>query len=105
MARSSHNLSNAVMEARSAASCYKAAEGNLTDASKLLDAQLQDGQLICYFDQDWQKKDASCSNGFVLTLLPLEKAGEASVVVQTCKDDASLYQLRVKSKTGGGQHE
>lgn len=57
MARNSHNLSNAVMEARSAASCYKAVEGDLSDAAALLDAQLQGGQLICYFEQTWQKSN------------------------------------------------
>ena len=105
MARNSHNLSNAVMEARSAASCYKAVEGDLSDAAALLDAQLQDGQLICYFEQTWQKSNAFCADGFVLTVKPLEKAGEASITVQNSKADSSLYQLRVKSKTGGRQDE
>lgn len=88
-----------------AAICYKAVEGDLSDAAALLDAQLQDGQLICYFEQTWQKSNAFCADGFVLTVKPLEKAGEASITVQNSKADTSLYQLRVKSKTGGRQDE
>lgn len=105
MSRDSHNLSTAVMVARSAASCYKSVEGNITNTVSLLDGKVEDERGIVYYDKQWQQTGQRDEKGFYLEIKSMEHRGEATVTVLQEKDNAVLFQLNVKTGRGGGQHE
>ena len=105
MAKDSDNLSKAVIEARSAASCYKAAEGDLQETALLLDGVLQDGQPVIFYDKQWNPGTQPLEDGFLLYIDELEKYGEANVIVLDLKADEPVFQLPVKTSGGGGLDE
>lgn len=101
MAKDSYNLSNAVMAARSAASCYKAADGDLAQTAALLDG-VQDGtRCAIYYDGQWQQADAPAQNGFTVQIEAQQQPGEAVIVVQDRKRDTAIFELPVKTAGGG----
>lgn len=104
MAKDSYNLSNAVMVARSAASCYKSAEGDIIEAVSLLDSKAGNDKGVVYYDQKWQQVEELNNNGFYLKIERMQEYGEANIEVRQAKDNAMLFQLNVKSSRGGGQH-
>ena len=103
MARESDALSNGVLAARSTASCYKAA-GNLPEAMELLHGQWEDGQVIIYYDSQWNPVEEGTQNGFTVQLTEPEKPGEALIVVRAMQETEPIFQLRVKVNRGGAQH-
>ncbi|MBR5318482.1 MAG: hypothetical protein IKU46_02670 [Peptococcaceae bacterium] len=105
MAKDSDNLSKAVIEARSAASCYKAAEGDLQETALLLDGVLQDGQPVIFYDKQWNPGTQPHEDGFLLYIDELEQYGEANVIVLDLKADEPVFQLPVKTSGGGGLDE
>lgn len=104
MSRDSHNLSNAIMVARSAASCYKSAEGDVSKTMSLLNGQSTGDNAIIHYDQQWQQTNQQDQKGFYLEIKSLEHNGEAAITVLQQKDDEVLFQLNVKTGRGGGQH-
>ncbi len=81
MANDSENLSRAVVEARSAASCYKATDGDLEKTARLLDGvQLGDSAAV-YFDEAWNKIADSETAQFAVQLKQREYPGEADVYI------------------------
>lgn len=105
MAKNSYNLSNAVMAARSAASCYKAADGDIQQTIVLLDGQQNGTQCVVYYDQQWKQVEQPVQKGFLLQLAEPEQSGEAVITVQEQKNEAIIFQLQVKATGGGGSHE
>jgi hypothetical protein len=103
-ARDSDNLGNAVLATRSAASCYKAAEGNLQDTAALLEGAWEDGQVKCYYDENWQPLSSEQQADFVLQISQPRRIGEVVIVVQSQKNDQELFRLAVKA-AGGEPHE
>lgn len=104
MAKNSYHLSNAVMAARSAASCYKAADGDLQRTAALLEGQQDGTQCVVYYDHQWQQVEQPVQKGFLLQLAEPEQSGEAVITVQEQKNEAVIFQLQVKAG-GGGSHE
>lgn len=104
MAKNSYHLSNAVMAARSAASCYKAADGDLQQTAALLEGQQDGTQCVVYYDHQWQQVAQPVQKGFLLQLAEPEQSGEAVITVQEQKNEAVIFQLQVKAG-GGGSHE
>jgi len=104
MARDSHNLSSAVLVARSAASCYKSTEGNMAETVSLLEGSMEDDVAVCYYDADWEITKEQEKKMFVLQVTPTNKIGEAEIVVADYVDEQILFTLAVKSGRGGGQH-
>ena len=105
MARDSYNLSNAVMAARSAAGCYKSADGDIGAAVELLDGAMSADHGIVYYDKEWQQVVSADESRFYLLIDPLERSGEA--VVAVFENDSSedvLFQLQVKTSRGGGAY-
>lgn len=105
MAQDSRNLSSAVLVARSGASCYKAADGQLTQVAELLDGTLQDGGVQVYYNKDWQPVPSPEGDGFCLYVTGGKTAGEADVVVQTQDGKTEIYCLQVKCTPGGELYE
>ena len=105
MAKGSDNLSKAVIEARSAASCYKAAEGDLQETAALLDGVIQNGQPAVFYDKQWNLDTQQHEDGFLLYIDELEQYGEACVNVIDLNTDEVIFQLPVKTSGGGGLHE
>lgn len=50
----SDNVSLAVVQAQSAAECFKTARGDLADAASLLGAEATETGLIAYYDKAWE---------------------------------------------------
>lgn len=105
MARDSHNLSNAVMAARSAAGCYKSADGDIGAAVELLDGAMSADHGIVYYDKEWQQVVSADESRFYLLIDPLERSGEAVVAVfESNSSEDALFQLQVKTSRGGGAY-
>ena len=105
MARDSHNLSNAVMAARSAAGCYKSADGDIGAAVELLDGAMSADHGIVYYDKEWQQVASADESRFYLLIDPLERPGEAVVAVfENDSSEDALFQLQVKTSRGGGAY-
>lgn len=105
MARDSHALSDSVMAARSAASCYKSAEGNLEQTMALLDGQWEQTQGVVYYDKQWRPVPTAEESSYFLQIQPLAQAGEAEITVYTVDKDAPVFTLPVKSGRGGNRDE
>lgn len=104
MARDSHNLSDSVVAARNAASCYKSADGDIQQAVTMLDGQWDDQNGIVYYDKQWQPVSQKDSISYYVQLKLLAQAGEAEISVYEMEEDAPIFTLPVKSGRGGGQH-
>jgi len=105
MARDSHNLSNAVMAARSAAGCYKSADGDISAAVDLLDGAMSADRGIVYYDREWQQVASADESRFYLLIDSLERSGEAVVAVfENDSSEDALFQLQVKTSRGGGAY-
>ena len=105
MARESDSLSKAVLEVRSAASCYKAAEGKLDETAELLCGDMQDACLTVYYDTEWKKTEVPYENGFMLCVEEREQAGEADIFVINLQTEALIFSLPVKTGGGGMRYE
>lgn len=88
----------------SAASCYKAADGDLQQTAALLEGQQDGTQCVVYYDHQWQQVAQPVQKGFLLQLAEPEQSGEAVITVQEQKNEAVIFQLQVKAG-GGGSHE
>ena len=105
MARDSHNLSNAVMAARSAAGCYNSADGDSSAAVDLLDGAMSADHGIVYYDKEWQQVASADESRFYLLIDSLERSGEAVVAVfENDSSEDALFQLQVKTSRGGGAY-
>lgn len=99
MADDSENLSRAVVEARSAASCYKAAEGDLEQTALLLNGVETDDSVLVYFDKNWNRTDATETAWYAVQLKQRTKPGEADVYIlqlDTASDNI-LFSIPVKT--------
>lgn len=99
MADDSENLSRAVVEARSAASCYKAADGDLEKTARLLDGvQLEDSAAV-YFDEAWNKIADPETAQFVVQLKQREHPGEADIYILHLNkaSDNIIFSIPVKT--------
>jgi len=77
MSRESVELTRAVSEARSAAECYKAADGDLEETARLLETSLSEaGRLTLAYDKDWTRTEGQ-DPAFTLTIQ--ETAGQAEL--------------------------
>lgn len=103
MAKNSYHLSNAVMAARSAASCYKAADDDLQQTAALLEGQQDGTQCVVYYDHQWQQVAQPVQKGFLLQLAEPEQSGEAVITVREQKNEAVIFQLQVKAGGGGSR--
>ena len=99
MADNSENLSRAVVEARSAASCYKAADGDLEKTARLLDGVQLDDSAAVYFDEAWNKIADSETAQFVVRLKQREHPGEADVYILHLNkaSDNIIFSIPVKT--------
>ena len=99
MADDSENLSRAVVEARSAASCYKAADGDLEKTARLLDGVQLDDSAAVYFDEAWNKIADSETAQFVVQLKQREYPGEADVYILHLNkaSDNIIFSISVKT--------
>ena len=89
MARDSDNLSKAVIEVRSAASCYKAAAGDLQETAALLGGTVSGNMVAVYYDNTWQETTQPTNGGFAVQIVQRGKAGEASVQALEVAEDAA----------------
>ena len=99
MADDSENLSRAVVEARSAASCYKAADGDLEKTARLLDGVQLDDSAAVYFDEAWNKIADSENAQFAVQLKQREHPGEADVYILHLNkaSDNTIFSIPVKT--------
>ena len=99
MADESENLSRAVVEARSAASCYKATDGDLEKTARLLDGVQLDDSAAVYFDEAWNKIADSETAQFVVRLKQREHPGEADVYILHLNkaSDNIIFSIPVKT--------
>lgn len=80
MSQNSASLNQAVIAARNAAECYKAAGGDLNRAAELAGGRYGGGMLEVYYDQDWQLSNGSGEGVTEVFLLELEprQAGDTA---------------------------
>lgn len=79
MSQDSANLNRAVIEARSAAECFKAAGGDLEETVRLIGGEIAAGEtLFLEYDENWNKLGAGTVGAFELTLLPTPEDGYKS---------------------------
>ena len=100
MAKESDHLSNAVMEVQSAASCYKAAQGDLVQTAVLWDGTKKEHAVVRYYDEEWKsvnQKDAV----FAVQICALQTEGEAQITAQSTSSGGTLFTLLVKASRGG----
>ena len=99
MADNSENLSRAVVEARSVASCYKAADGDLEKTARLLDGVQLDDSAVVYFDEAWNKIADSETAQFAVQLKQREHPGEADVYILHLNkaSDNIIFSIPVKT--------
>ena len=99
MADDSENLSRAVVEARSAASCYKAADGDLEKTARLLDGVQLDDSAAVYFDEAWNKIADSENAQFAVQLKQRANPGEADVYILHLNkaSDNIIFSIPVKT--------
>lgn len=113
----SDDLNHATALSKTAASCYKAAEGDLALWCRLMDlpeelttTAVQTGIGTIYYDKDWQRTDTPCQEGFYLCAVPEQTASEAlkTARILVCHTDGEeIFQLSVKKAvpdTGGDVH-
>lgn len=99
MADNSENVSRAAVEARSAASCFKAAEGDLEQTALLLNGVETDDSVLVYFDKNWNRTDAAETAWYAVQLKQRTKPGEADVYIlqlDTASDNI-LFSIPVKT--------
>ena len=101
VAKESEHLSKAVLETRSAASCYKASGGDMKRAAKLLNGYVVENDLTVYYDEAWKKTEEYYADGFALYIVEAEKRGEADVFVVNLQTEKTLFTLPVKAGQGG----
>ncbi len=110
MAVNSDALSRGSMEVRSAASCYKAAEGDLQNTARLLNGVAEADSVYVYYDKDWQKVEIPVEKGFALQIEQREIKGEADINVcrtMEYEDDVSdIFSISVKvhAEEGGSAY-
>lgn len=99
MADNSKNLSRAAEEARSAASCYKAAEGDLEETALLLNGISMEDSVLAYFDEKWNRTDDSEAAQYAMQLKQREVSGEADIYIlhlDTAADNI-IFSIPVKT--------
>lgn len=76
MSSDSDALNHATAISKTAAGCYKAADGDLALWCRLMDASdplaesaVQNGRAELYYDVAWQRTDAPCRDGFYLCIV------------------------------------
>lgn len=77
MSQDSASLNQAVIAAKNAAECYKAAGGELERAAELAGGQLEDGVLRIWYDQNWQALGDCGMDVTEIFLLALEPQAES----------------------------
>lgn len=99
MADNSENVSRAAVEARSAASCFKAAEGDLEQTALLLNGVETDDSVLVYFDNNWNRTNDAETAWYAVQLKQRIKPGEADVYIlqlDTASDNI-LFSIPVKT--------
>ncbi len=99
MADNSENVSRAAVEARSAASCFKAAEGDLEQTALLMNGVETDDSVLVYFDKNWNRTDAAETAWYAVQLKQRIQPGEADVYIlqlDTASDNI-LFSIPVKT--------
>ena len=82
LSQDSANLNRAVIEARSAVECFKAAGGDLEKTAQLTGGEITDGDaLFLNYDEDWNKLGPGTTGTFELILLPTPEDGYTSAAV------------------------
>ena len=99
MADNSENVSRAAVEARSAASCFKAAEGDLEQTALLLNGVEADDSVLVYFDNNWNRTADAETAWYAVQLKQRIQPGEADVYIlqlDTASDNI-LFSIPVKT--------
>ena len=99
MADNSENVSRAAVEARSAASCFKAAEGDLEQTALLLNGVEADDSVLVYFDNNWNRTADTETAWYAVQLKQRIQPGEADVYIlqlDTASDNI-LFSIPVKT--------
>ncbi len=103
MADDSDNLNHAVILSKSAASCYKAANGDLAATAQLMYGAEAEGNvvdtIVFYYDEQWCRTEELPEDGFYLQVQNQSEAAdllqEAMIIV--CRaDQTQIFQLPVK---------
>ncbi len=92
MSQYSNNLSNAALKAQSAASCYKAAHGDLSETAKLISGGY-DNMVTKHYDSKWQESNAD-NAAFLLTII--KSGGKGTINVQKVNGD-KIFDIDVKA--------
>ncbi len=94
MSKDSRDLSSAVMEAQSAAECFKSAGGDISGSASILGASVTDSGFVINYDSDWIKTDG----GDFEYYLALEASGSyANICVYENNSEDPIFELTVKA--------
>lgn len=110
MSSDSDALNHATSISKTAAGCYKAADGDLALWCRLMDAPdtlaesaVQNGMAELYYDAAWQCTDAPCRDGFYLCIVQEDAAMKsvqnnlrAAKILVGHTDGTEIFQLSVK---------
>ena len=88
MSQDSANLNRAIIEARSAAECFKAAGGDLEETARLTGGELADGgRLFLEYDENWNVLETGIAGTFELILRSEVKEGYTSASLSVKRYD------------------
>ena len=99
MTNDSDSLNHAVAVSRTAANCYKAANGDLQQLAALMDvpADLHEQQMRVYYDKRWQPASQAAEDGFYLLIVSDTDTALRTAEMAVCHTDGTMiYQLEVK---------
>lgn len=88
------DLNQAVLEARSAAACYQASQGDLELVAAQMDGWVTEGQAVVDYDGNWSPVAQTATYRLTVTL----DGQEATIVVT--KADAPIYTLQIAEGYG-----
>nr|WP_122012960.1 hypothetical protein [Maliibacterium massiliense] len=102
-ARQGTELTQATLQAQSAAECVQAACGDQTQAARLLGAaRAQDGTLCVLFDANWQPTRDAHAGAYTLQVRCETVQGLQQTRIEICRaDGAQIYQLQLAQYVGG----
>lgn len=109
MAKDSDNLNQAVFQARSVASCYKASAGDLQIVAKMENGILTEDTLWIYYDQAWNEASQPTADGFAVRICRRDTVGEVDIDVLEMPDDSEVLEreagliFSLPVKTHGGK--
>lgn len=99
LSRNSEELTHSLYEATSAAEVFKNSGGDIDEMSRLLSTHLEDGELVVYYNKDWNVRAQMSPGGYTMRIkLNSDKSpAEANIVLSDSSGEV-IYSLTAKKQ-------